>query len=189
SSQRRDIFSAIAEELDVPPLQLICDVETRWSSVYLMIKRAVILREAIDRFIQDEGGPDPLDEDDWMVLKGLQRILQIPFWYQQILSYQKTPTLCGTLAAFEVFINSLNELAINLMTEGLDIGLIIKKGTKKIESYSTQAIETPVHLLSMVLNPMLKLEWFKQHYPSYVAETAKYHLLDALRPLYTPSRA
>jgi hypothetical protein len=38
-------FSKLLVELDMKPLQLICDVETRWSSVYLMITRAIDLRE------------------------------------------------------------------------------------------------------------------------------------------------
>jgi hypothetical protein len=33
------------------PLQLIRDVETRWSSIYLMIDRAIILREVYFKLI------------------------------------------------------------------------------------------------------------------------------------------
>jgi len=39
------MFTTILKGLNRPPLQLICDVETRWSSMYLMIKRAIDLRE------------------------------------------------------------------------------------------------------------------------------------------------
>jgi hypothetical protein len=39
------MFSKILIQLEMAPLQLIRDVETRWSSVYLMIRRAIVLRE------------------------------------------------------------------------------------------------------------------------------------------------
>ena len=39
------MFTTILKGLNRPPLQLIRDVETRWSSVYLMIRRAFDLRE------------------------------------------------------------------------------------------------------------------------------------------------
>lgn len=47
SSLRRDLFSRILVELhpNKTPLQLIRDVETRWSSTFLMIRRALDLRE------------------------------------------------------------------------------------------------------------------------------------------------
>jgi hypothetical protein len=39
------MFSQILKDLELPSLQLIRDVETRWSSVYFMIKRARILQK------------------------------------------------------------------------------------------------------------------------------------------------
>ena len=66
-----------------------------------------------------------------------------------MLSFGKTPTLCNTVAAFEGFIKSLNALTDALDSEGLDIGLILRKGAAKIDFYATQAFETPAYLHSM----------------------------------------
>jgi hypothetical protein len=33
------------EDLELPKLQLIRDVDTRWSSTYLMIERAIMLKD------------------------------------------------------------------------------------------------------------------------------------------------
>jgi hypothetical protein len=50
SDQRHGRFSKILENLDINPLQLICDVETQWSSVYLMITRALALRQVSSKY-------------------------------------------------------------------------------------------------------------------------------------------
>jgi hypothetical protein len=52
SSQRRNNFSKVLEDVGMAPLQLIRDVETRWSSVYLMITRAIALRTVCFKVIQ-----------------------------------------------------------------------------------------------------------------------------------------
>jgi hypothetical protein len=44
SSFRRISFSNIVEALQLPSHQLIRDVDTRWSSTYLMIERALELQ-------------------------------------------------------------------------------------------------------------------------------------------------
>ena len=51
SSQLRcDHFSKNLKESGIWPLQLIRDVETRWSSVYLMITRALALRPVSSKY-------------------------------------------------------------------------------------------------------------------------------------------
>ncbi|KAJ7793825.1 hypothetical protein B0H13DRAFT_2171692, partial [Mycena leptocephala] len=53
SSLRRQYFSEILKALQQKDLQLLRDVDTRWSSTLLMIDRAILLREAIDKFLSD----------------------------------------------------------------------------------------------------------------------------------------
>lgn len=45
SSLRRHRFRAVLEQLDQKILELLRDVETRWSSTFLMLDRALALRE------------------------------------------------------------------------------------------------------------------------------------------------
>ena len=75
------------------PLQLIRDVETRWSSIYLMIDRAIILREvyfklilyllmlkssqAITKFLEEQGESEELNDEDWEALDLMRQILQV----------------------------------------------------------------------------------------------------------------
>ncbi|KAJ7922560.1 hypothetical protein B0H13DRAFT_1982940 [Mycena leptocephala] len=53
SSLRHQYFSEILKALQQKDLQLLRDVDTRWSSTLLMIDRAILLREAIDKFLSD----------------------------------------------------------------------------------------------------------------------------------------
>ena len=82
------------------PLQLIRDVEIRWSSVYLMIDCAIILREvcfkltlylsmlklsqAITKFLEEQGEVDELTDEDWETLSLMKQILQV---FLNFLSY------------------------------------------------------------------------------------------------------
>jgi hypothetical protein len=74
---------------------------------------------------------------------------QIPFWYQQALSYEKTPTLCGTVAAFEGFLRSLHELQDALEAEGLAVWSIIQHGIDKVEDYSSRTLDAPAYVISV----------------------------------------
>jgi hypothetical protein len=75
---------------------------------------------------------------------------QIPFWYQQALSYEKTPSLCATVTAFHGVVKSLQDLQLALENEGQhDAGLIIQAGIDKVEAYAIQVMEIPAYTLSI----------------------------------------
>jgi hypothetical protein len=73
---------------------------------------------------------------------------QIPFFYQQVLSYEKTPTLCCTVGAFEGFLRSLEDLQNALETARLVVGSIIQGGIDKATTYSSRTLSVPAYLLS-----------------------------------------
>lgn len=64
--------------------------------------------------------------------------------FQQALSYEKTPTLCYAVIAFEGFIASLK----NLQLEEPQAQFIIEAGLDKLEDYYQRALEIPAYLLS-----------------------------------------
>jgi hypothetical protein len=45
SAIRRTAFASTQQRLGIRPYELLRDVETRWSSTYIMIERAQFLRE------------------------------------------------------------------------------------------------------------------------------------------------
>ncbi|KAJ7495254.1 ribonuclease H-like domain-containing protein, partial [Mycena latifolia] len=149
SSLRRQYFSDILKSLQQKDLQLLRDVDTRWSSTLLMIDRAVLLHEAIDKFLSDPQFRDlhkyKLGDNDWDALKAFQRILAVPHAFQQKLSAKKTPTLGHALPAFEAMISAWQKQQLS-HPETADI---VQKGIDKLESYRDRVKEVPVYILSM----------------------------------------
>ncbi|KAJ6610156.1 ribonuclease H-like domain-containing protein, partial [Mycena sp. CBHHK59/15] len=193
SSLCRQYFSDILKALQQKDLQLLRDVDTRWSSTLLMIDRAVLLREAIDKFLSDPQFRDlhkyKLGDNDWDALKAFQRILAVPHAFQQKLSAEKTPTLGHALPAFEAMISAWQKQQLS-HPETADI---VQKGIDKLESYRDRVKEVPVYILSMLINPAVKLRWFEKHWPERVQEI-KDLFLHELRPYRTnltntPARA
>ena len=157
--------------------------------------------------MQQEGG---LSVQDWEELEMMQRVLEVrvnfyeflilscllyklPYLFQQALSYEKTPTLCYTVPAFETFMASL----MDLQTSELGAEFIIKAGIDKLEQYHRQALRTPAYLVSVgewssyeantflydlltVLNPYTKLEWFYENHSADFAAQVKIKLFEAV---------
>ena len=67
------------------------------------------------------------------------------YLFQQALSFEKTPTLCHTVPAFEAFMTSLRDL--QLEEDGAEF--IISAGIDKLEEYCHLALKTPAYLLSV----------------------------------------
>ena len=94
-------------------LQLVADNDTRWNSVYLMIKRAVRLRESVDFYCtqtvaEKDGIPhkDMLTVDDWRTLGELQTVLK-PFATVTKVFEGNGPTLHGVVRALYFLHKSL----------------------------------------------------------------------------------
>lgn len=99
SSLRRHRFRAVLEQLDQKILELLRDVETRWSSTFLMLDRALALREvchftlmfllcyllckfqAVELFLESKDFTDlhkwSLQDCDWKALEVFKSILEV----------------------------------------------------------------------------------------------------------------
>jgi hypothetical protein len=62
-----------------------------------------------------------------------------------VLSFEKTPTLCGTVPAFEGLRLSLEKLK----AEKFDALFIIQAGLDKLANYYSQVFNTPAYLLAI----------------------------------------
>ncbi|KAI0283749.1 hypothetical protein BC826DRAFT_920380, partial [Russula brevipes] len=126
-------------------LQLIRDVDTRWSSTFLMIERAIELQKGIDFYLQEQNRSSQLTDVDWTRLIKMQEILKLPHSYQQILSGEKTPTLCGTLPAFKGLLAKLKRYQMH----DIEVDNIIEVGIDKLEDYQGETDDIPAYTLSI----------------------------------------
>ncbi|KAJ6556030.1 ribonuclease H-like domain-containing protein, partial [Mycena capillaripes] len=187
SSLRRQYFSEVLKALQQKDLQLLRDVDTRWSSTLIMIDRAILLREAIDKFLSDPQFRDlhkyKLGDKEWEALEAFKRILAVGCrLHYTRLSAEKTPTLGDALPAFEAMIKAWQAQQVKYH----ETAHIVQKGIDKLELYREHVEHVPAYILSMrelhhfiaaslliisrVINPAIKLRWFEQHQPERVQD-------------------
>ncbi|KAJ3563636.1 hypothetical protein NP233_g8817 [Leucocoprinus birnbaumii] len=169
SSLRRDGFSKTCIRLGLDDLQLIRDCITRWSSTQYMTQRALKLKPAIVQYLRLN--PDmvrtPLLESDWETLEVYAKILAVPHAFQQVLSAEKTPTLCEVLPSFTAMIQAWQRLQVKFPA----YSLIIEAGIAKLEQYQNRIKDIPAYTLAILINPAMKLDWFKENMPYDVEDT------------------
>ncbi|KAF8149814.1 hypothetical protein B0H34DRAFT_633403, partial [Crassisporium funariophilum] len=152
SSIRRQQFSQIVKTFMGKDLQLLRDVDTRWSSAMLMIERALILEECIESFFNvpefhDLRNKYRLDDEEWNALSVAREILLVPFAFQQRLSAQKTPTLCDAIPSFEAMIRTWRDMQSEFF--GAAEEAVIEKGLDKLSVYLERAELVPAYIISM----------------------------------------
>nr|CAD7259131.1 unnamed protein product [Timema shepardi] len=77
SSQARERLHSLQERMQVPQLELIQYVETRWSSEYCMLQRLVEMKGPIAaELAQSEHNIEPLTNADWAQAKGVLEVLE-----------------------------------------------------------------------------------------------------------------
>ncbi|KAJ7358519.1 hypothetical protein DFH08DRAFT_686901, partial [Mycena albidolilacea] len=149
SSLRRQYFSEVLKALQQKDLQLLRDVDTRWSSTLIMMDRAILLREAIDKFLSDPQFRDlkkyKLGDKEWEALTAFKQILSVPHTFQQRLSAEKTPTLGDALPAFEAMITAWEKQQVIYP----ETAHIVQQGIDKLESYRERVQDVPAYILSM----------------------------------------
>ncbi|KAF8869955.1 ribonuclease H-like domain-containing protein, partial [Gymnopilus junonius] len=142
SSLHHEAFSKLAKEQFLHDLQLLCDMEVRWSSTFLMIERAIKCKPVNDfsKLCQYE-----LNDDDWDVLEAFLDILSIPHEFQQALSSEKTLTLCDTISHFNAIIQVWKEY----QDEHPETEDIIEAGIIKLQKYYDQIAPNPTYTMAM----------------------------------------
>ncbi|KAJ6614682.1 hypothetical protein B0H10DRAFT_1802927, partial [Mycena sp. CBHHK59/15] len=150
SSLRHQYFSQVLKALEKKYLQLLQDVDTRWSSTLLMIEHALLLCEAINKFLSDNQFEDlrkyKLGDVEWDALEYLLlTFLQVPHAFQQTLSVETTPTLGDALPTFEAMIQMWEKQ----QTEHPETSDIMQKGIDKLSLYQERVEDVPTCILAM----------------------------------------
>ncbi|THH30687.1 hypothetical protein EUX98_g3511 [Antrodiella citrinella] len=171
------------------PVQLLRDMEVRWSSTYLMIDRALELYPAIKKFIELPKYQRDLDgtlltENELRVLRDIHRLLKLPHRVQELLASEKTPTLALVLPAYEKLIKTLRIMETSRAHQKL--GHAIAVAALKLEKYLAKTRSTPLILAIadivslLVLNPTIKLQWLQDNWVLEDVEKARKWVIEAM---------
>ncbi|KAI0309876.1 hypothetical protein OF83DRAFT_1071370 [Amylostereum chailletii] len=140
-----------SSDLVLRVVQLLRDVDTRWSSTFGMVDRVLELAPAVTRFMLKNNAPADimLTQEDFAVLYDIREFLSVPHLVQQQLSFEQTPTLPQVLPAYELLLQMLQDLQVTLPR----ISAAIEEAARKIEQYMEVEHRKPIYTVSIGMFP------------------------------------
>ncbi|KAL1757549.1 ribonuclease H-like domain-containing protein, partial [Schizophyllum commune] len=154
--------------LEMPVLALLRDVDTRWSSTFLMINRLLVLYNVTKLLASDKYkttlGPLALSPKQLEALDDIRKFLGALHAAQQLLSSQQTPTLCHVLPVYSKLVKTLAE--VKDICPKISHG--IQKSIDKLNEYMAKAKDNRTYALAMIINPFFKFTWLEAEAPDEV---------------------
>ncbi|KAJ8456137.1 hypothetical protein ONZ45_g18814 [Pleurotus djamor] len=152
-----NLSHAFSEEIKA--LNLIRDVDTRWSAIYLMIERFLYLHPAVKIYIMDktELQHHSLSPLELRILNDILKFLLCFHAIQQVVSAEKTPTLCLVLPLYDDLIQMLESLNLPELQHAISAAI------QKLKEYLAMAQTTRLYTLAMAINPTMKFKWLAGH--------------------------
>ncbi|PIL28171.1 hypothetical protein GSI_09708 [Ganoderma sinense ZZ0214-1] len=164
----------------IPEVQLLRDVDTRWSSILLMIDRLLTVYLGIEEQFKDPKYEDLrhhlLNSHQLQVLQDIREFLLIPHNIQELVSGDQTPTAPVVLPLYERFYQSLKKAvgAYPFIAHGIQASMTA------LHKYMVLTRKTRAYALAMVINPAVKLDWLEKHWAHDEAEAARAWVIEAM---------
>lgn len=172
SSKQRSYFYGIEEERNIGKLMLLLDCRTRWNSTFLMIRRALRLRNVINEYVKCSSAASirhfTLTEEEWRQLEYLCDLLAPFYIMTTTLSKLDGPAVHQVFDVYDTLFDHIEYSNDKLHRKTIDWKLQIRTGlenahNKLREYYSkTYKSEGYVYAIATILNPQSKLEQFKK---------------------------
>ncbi|KAF9032317.1 hypothetical protein BDZ89DRAFT_907149, partial [Hymenopellis radicata] len=122
--------------------QLLKDVDTRWSSTFLMIDRVLELYLPVKEFLKNHNDLNHLAISDVEinVLNDIRTFLSFPHAVQELISAEQTPTLSLVIPLYEQLIEKLRALRSELpkLQHAIDASI------SKLEEYLAYSRKTQI---------------------------------------------
>ncbi|EFY94389.2 transposase-like protein [Metarhizium robertsii ARSEF 23] len=188
TDQRRQALRQLQTELSgddtIFTLEIIVDGKTRWNSIYMMIKRALELRSAIElyqsRWQKPRNDPnhrdltkDFLNAADWVELERFYELLK-PFYVltKTMEGNANKPGAEGGHGAVWETLKTMDYLFIKFKQAAYETRLEdashfksgIDCGWSKLEDYYVKSDRTPVYRAALALHPSYGYDNFERHW-------------------------
>ncbi|EKM51157.1 uncharacterized protein PHACADRAFT_103191, partial [Phanerochaete carnosa HHB-10118-sp] len=162
------------------PKELLRDVDTRWSALFMMIDRLLELYEAIDALLNAQKQKDirkhALDEMELRVLADIREFLYVFHCVQELLSSNKTPTLPLSIPMYKSLMELLRMLRGRLpMLENA-----INASLGRLRKYLSRARRSKAYALAMILHLEYKFTWIDKYWTAEEAADARRWLQEAV---------
>ena len=171
SPQRRSQFAKISNKIYGKSedktekvkigLTLIQSNMTRWNSQYESIKRAIMLRDAVDRYSQKYNLEDKLSNDDWNVLADIISILK-PFKSHTKNLEGRSATINDVIPTVELLLQKLESAKVTYANNVL--ATHINLAWMKLDEYYKKLDCAVVYAGSIVLDPRHKWTLFEEEW-------------------------
>lgn len=179
SRQREVIDEAGGDPLNTRIYRAIVNGGIRWNSTYLMMKRAMLLRDAIHNYQDDPGSEfdhaDYLTQQDWLQLREMLALLQPLFEASERVQTQGTThgALHDVLTTTDYCLTHL-ETAKNKLTntDPVTWRTSVNLGWQKLDQYYTITDRNPAYIMAVFLHPCYKKKWFEKHWAKGDVTTA-----------------
>ncbi|GBC14748.2 zinc finger BED domain-containing protein RICESLEEPER 2-like [Rhizophagus irregularis DAOM 181602=DAOM 197198] len=169
SPQRRGRFlQHIKIFSELTSSNLILDVKTRWNLTFLMLKLALVLREALDDFIilQRDLNRFIITPEEWDMIKELCRVLEKFYKATEFMSSSQHITLSSSVLIYNILFDHLEKFVNETSAEYChieEIRLAINKGINKLSTYYSKTDESELYYISTILDPRCKLNYYKKN--------------------------
>jgi hypothetical protein len=160
SPQRREKFAIYIDNAKLPQLELLIDVKTRWNSTFMMIERALTLRQPLHDIstLLPELIVYKLNEDEWETLGVVCKLLEKFSLASQYFTGDQYPTLTAAIPGYNFLLDKLEDAQKTLRGDP-SISNAIEAALLKLKQYYVKADADvyPVRKFSGRVTSFLKL--------------------------------
>lgn len=167
SPQARAFFKKSCQQVEVPVLQLLLWIRTRWASLFTFLDRLLILKKGVNHFVQlaDDSDEVPnlkgkaysdfrLRKQDWARMELMHEVLQEPATAKQTFSSAREPTVWRTIPVLEFLLQSWENMAD--LPKFSEVEDAIRKGLENIDKWYRKVNDTDAYFICLALDPNIK---------------------------------
>jgi hypothetical protein len=169
SKQRNAAPASEGEDSEVVRMyRVVANGGIRWNSTYLMIDRAMLLKDAIHLYQDDHHAAcepaDYLTAEDWRELADLKALLE-PIYHASMKVQSHDTGLHEVLTSMDFILTHLETAKQKITTtDGSYFKACVNLGWQKLDQYYLKTDLNPAYIMAVFLHPQYKLGWFKKHW-------------------------